>query len=290
MNTKDLPCFLLLLCLWITSHVVSAVSVADNGVNKFREFLTLEELEKQWMDLKFPDVRDFKRRRKPYTINVEGIVGTGKSTFLRYFRAFPSFDVLPEPVGKWTDMNGTDMLQLIYDNPKRWGMAQESYVQMTMLQEHLRREGIAKAMERSLQSGRYIFIENLHRSGNLKEVEYSILNQWYEMFDNFPEFDIATDLTVYLQSNPSVVMERIRKRGRKEEANIAMSFLEDIHTLHEDWLVHRNTSFPLPSKKIIVINTSRPFDTMKKIYKSLAKKIWSIIPDEVKENRHCYFK
>lgn len=39
-------------------------------------------------------------------------------------QAFPSFDVLPEPVDKWTNLNGTDLLQLIYDDPKRWGMAQ----------------------------------------------------------------------------------------------------------------------------------------------------------------------
>ena len=35
----------------------------------------------------------------------------------------------------------------------------------------------------------------LTRSGNLKPVEYNILSQWYDMFDQMPEFDIATDLT-----------------------------------------------------------------------------------------------
>lgn len=54
---------------------------------------------------------------------------------------------------------------------------------------------------------------------------------------------------VYLQTDPSVVMERIKKRGRKEEAHITMEFLEGLQRLHEDWLVHRNTSFPIPSKK-----------------------------------------
>ena len=33
------------------------------------------------------------------------------------------------------------------------------------------------------------------RSGNLQPVEYNILSQWYDMFDQMPEFDIATDLT-----------------------------------------------------------------------------------------------
>lgn len=33
------------------------------------------------------------------------------------------------------------------------------------------------------------------RSGNLQPVEYNILSQWYDMFDQMPEFDIGTDLT-----------------------------------------------------------------------------------------------
>ena len=39
-------------------------------------------------------------------------------------------DILPEPVSKWMDLNGTDMLQLIYDDPERWSMAQVSFNQI----------------------------------------------------------------------------------------------------------------------------------------------------------------
>ena len=46
-------------------------------------------------------------------------------------------DVLPEPVDKWTNLNGTDLLDLLFKDPKRWALAQESYVQLTMLEEHL---------------------------------------------------------------------------------------------------------------------------------------------------------
>ena len=66
-------------------------------------------------------------RKKPFTIFVEGIVGTGKSTFLKAFEKYPMMDILPEPVSKWMDLNGTDMLQLIYDDPERWSMAQVSF-------------------------------------------------------------------------------------------------------------------------------------------------------------------
>lgn len=239
--------------------------------------------ERQWAELEFPSPGDFKLRRgKPFTVNVEGIVGTGKSTLLQSFSPYPSVDVLPEPVSKWTDLNGTDLLQLIYDDPQRWALAQESFVQLTMLEEHLRKEGVAKVMERSIHAGRYIFVESLRQSGALSPVEYEIIAKWYDFLNDVPEFDLSTDLTIYLQTNPKVVMERITRRGRKEEAHITMDFLNSIQRLHEDWLVHKNTTFPIPSKKVVVINTSYPLATMKKIYKSLAKKIWAIVPQEVK--------
>jgi len=261
-----------------------AASVLQNSLLSEEDIVS--HYEQQFSDLTFPSPGDFKLRRgKPFTVNVEGIVGTGKSTLLRYFQPYPSIDVLPEPVSKWTDLNGTDMLQLIFDDPKRWALAQESYVQLTMLEEHLRKEGVAKVMERSIHAGRYIFVESLHKSGALSSVEYEIIAKWFDFLNEVPEFDLSTDLTVYLQTDPQVVMERIKRRGRKEEAHITMDFLNSIQRLHEDWLVHKNTTFPMPSKRVIVINTSHPFATMKKIYKSLAKKIWSIVPQEVKDSK-----
>ena len=33
-------------------------------------------------------------------------------------------DILPEPLYKWTNLDGNDLLKLIYTNPKRWGLTQ----------------------------------------------------------------------------------------------------------------------------------------------------------------------
>jgi len=298
-----LPClFLVLLQVFSTSSFsgnaiprlrsADAAAAAATGGGKPSQTLSenLKAIEAQWADLEFPATRDFRQRSKPFTVNVEGIVGTGKSTFLNFFKKYPLVDILPEPVDRWTNVNGTDLLKLIYDNPKRWAMAQESYVQLTMLEEHMRRFGVAKIMERSLFSGRYVFVENFYRSGLLSKVEYAVLSQWHDFLYYVPEFDISTDLTVYLQAKPEAVMERIKKRGRPEEANISMAFLDSIYRLHEDWLLHKNTTFPLPSKRVIVIDTDRPLSEMKIVYESLAKKIWSIVPQELKQEDLCHIR
>ncbi len=34
----------------------------------------------------------------------------------------------PEPVDKWTNLNGTDILGLMYNDPERWAMLHVSWV------------------------------------------------------------------------------------------------------------------------------------------------------------------
>lgn len=50
----------------------------------------------------------------PFTILVEGNVGSGKSTLLRQFDGSPSeVLVVPEPVGQWQNVSGTDLLMKV---------------------------------------------------------------------------------------------------------------------------------------------------------------------------------
>ena len=36
------------------------------------------------------------------------------------------------------------------------------------------------------------------------------------------------------------------KRGRGEELNIVKQYIDDLHQLHEDWLVHGKHALPAP--------------------------------------------
>lgn len=44
---------------------------------------------------------------------------------------------------------------------------------------------------------------------------------------------------VYLKATPSRVYERIKKRARSEEQCVPLSYIEELHALHEDWLINR---------------------------------------------------
>ena len=66
---------------------------------------------------------ELKRRNKgtdrPFTVVVEGNIGCGKTTFLHHFAKFAKIDILTEPVDDWRNVNGHNLLQLMYEDPSR---------------------------------------------------------------------------------------------------------------------------------------------------------------------------
>jgi len=238
-------------------------------------------------ELKFPELHRQSPTR-PFTIQLEGTVGTGKSTMLEAFQKYPGMDVLPEPVDKWTNLNGTDVLNLLFTDPHRWAATQESLTYHSMITEHLRRVGLVKAMERSIHSARICFAETLRKEGKISEHEYIILDKWYKFLTNMePEtptgFDTSADVIVYLQLSPESAYKRINGRGRSEEATIQMSYLRHLHEAHENWLLKGTSGYPIPAPRIFVLSTEgNTLDESMGIYKLLAEKIWSSVPDKAK--------
>ncbi len=102
---------------------------------------------------------------------VEGNIGSGKTTFLDKFASSSSdVEVFAEPVERWRNVKGDDfflslevklsstcfvtghnLLDLMYSDPPRWSLLFQTYVQLTMLQQHTKiTHKPVKIMERSL--------------------------------------------------------------------------------------------------------------------------------------------
>ena len=77
--------------------------------------------------------------KRPFTIVVEGNIGSGKTTFLEHFNKHEVVEVVTEPVEEWRNVQGHNLLQLMYENPSRWSHIFQSYVQLTMTQNHVRK-------------------------------------------------------------------------------------------------------------------------------------------------------
>jgi len=92
------------------------------------------------------------RSRKAFTVAVEGNIGSGKTTFLnRFCPETDNVDVLAEPVDRWRNVRGNNLLAMMYEDPTRYSLLFQTYVQLTMLERHNQPcDKDAKIMERSL--------------------------------------------------------------------------------------------------------------------------------------------
>lgn len=216
--------------------------------------------------------------KRPFTVCIEGNIGSGKTTFLEHFKKFNNTAVLQEPVELWRNVAGTNLLELMYSDPARYAFLFQSYVQLTMLQLHTFKTACQyKIMERSVYSAR-CFVENMKRTKLLSDVELVVLEEWYSWF--IGSAYIETDLIVYLRTTPEVVYQRMKARSRKEENSVSLEYLKQIHDIHDEWLYHQ-TLFTIPAP-VLVLDGNRNLEEMVVQFEKCK--------DEIFENRYsrCY--
>ncbi|XP_045192650.2 thymidine kinase 2, mitochondrial-like [Mercenaria mercenaria] len=206
-----------------------------------------------------------------FTVCVEGNIASGKTRLLEYFKKFsPIVEVLEEPTNKWRNIQGHNALAKMYEDPARWGAIFQSYSQLTMTDLHTRPHTCpVKMMERSLHSGRYCFIENLHRNEVMPDLDYVVLTEWFEWLTK--SHDIKVDLIVYLRTRPEVVLERVKARLRPEEQCIPLKYLEDLHNLHEEWLINKTTF--QPPAPVLVLDANQDIPSMYQVFEEEKAKI-----------------
>uniref|UniRef100_A0A674PCW3 Thymidine kinase 2 n=2 Tax=Takifugu rubripes TaxID=31033 RepID=A0A674PCW3_TAKRU len=211
-------------------------------------------------------------RGGPGPICVEGNIASGKTTCLKYFGKTNNIEVLTEPVSKWKNVHGHNPLALMYQDPARWGITLQTYVQLTMLVNHLSCPSTSlKMMERSIFSAKHIFVENLFRSGRMPAVDYAVLTEWFDWITT--NISIPVDLIVYLQTTPETCYQRLKHRCREEESAISLDYLESIHQLYEDWLVKRTyAALPAP---VLVIPGDHDLQKMLQLYEENRNTIFS---------------
>ncbi|XP_067950708.1 deoxynucleoside kinase-like [Watersipora subatra] len=192
---------------------------------------------------------------KKLTVLVEGNIGAGKTTFLKFMQEISSdVTALREPVVKWQNISGTNAMEIIYEDPKRWSMTFQSYVQLTLLQHHMEPQtSPVKMMERSIFSAHYCFVRNFHNTGKMTDMEFEILDQWFQWLKDSQKLDV--DLIIYLRVSPSTCLERLKKRSKTEAAGMPPGYLESLDELHEDWLIKRK--FVHPDAPVLVIDANK---------------------------------
>ncbi|RDD45293.1 Thymidine kinase 2, mitochondrial [Trichoplax sp. H2] len=172
---------------------------------------------------------------RKFKIAVEGNIASGKSTFLKRLESNPQVEVLAEPLEKWQDLGGDNLIHKMYEDPARWGYLFQNYVLLTMMDVHNAKQQVPFCvLERSAYSARYCFVENLYKSGLLNNMEYKCYVEWFDFL--MQNCKPKLDLIVYLRATPEVCYSRLKARGRKEEETVSLDYLNDIHECYESWL------------------------------------------------------
>lgn len=168
---------------------------------------------------------------------VEGNIGSGKSTLLDSMENEKDIEVFLEPVDKWCNLRGTNLLNLMYENPEQWTVPFQSYAFLTMMQNHgATTQKKIKIMERSIYSIKNCFLEVLkNKNKELHPVIFEIFDEWFRYAEQSSKLKV--DLIIYLRTSPEISLKRISERGRNEEGQVTLEYLQQLHELHECWLL-----------------------------------------------------
>lgn len=159
---------------------------------------------------------------KKVFIALAGNIGCGKTTAAKIISQHFGLELFDEPV------IDNRFLRDYYANMSRWSFTLQMEFLIRRVEHHELIDTVPKScvQDRSLYEDPEIFAKYLHGLGNMNDNE---LNLYFEYFDRMNKKLINPDLIIYLKVDEvSVLLKRIRKRGRKEEMGITNTFLEGL--------------------------------------------------------------
>jgi len=185
----------------------------------------------------------YEKKMRNTIISLEGNIGSGKSTLLKFLEEALAENkqivFLKEPVDEWeniTDNEGTTMLQKFYVDQEKYSFPFQmmAYISRLALMKKTMEENedCIIITERSLFTDKYVFAKMLYESGKIEDVCYKIYKQWFDTFAK----DYPIEKMIYIKTTPEICHERIGKRSRTGEEQIALDYLKKCDEYHEDMM------------------------------------------------------
>ena len=178
----------------------------------------------------------------PIVISIEGNIGSGKSTVMKFIRERFTNDnrvaFVAEPVDIWReikDEKGVDLLTNFYKDQEKFSFhfQMAAYIsRIASIRKAARNPLITLiVVERSIFTDKNVFAKMLYDDGKISELEYNIYLKWFDEFSTL----INHSINIYIKTTPKVAFERVKKRGREGET-IPLEYLVKCHDYHDVWL------------------------------------------------------
>ncbi|MBC7319160.1 deoxynucleoside kinase [bacterium] len=157
-------------------------------------------------------------------LGISGNIGVGKTTLVECLARHWNWSFYKEPAGE------NPYLKLYYENPERWGLHSQIYFLTNRFEEELRLSKLGRSyiLDRTIYEDGEIFAKIA-----LKGREYETYLKLYRLAIRYLP---KPDLIIYLRAPIDVLIERIKKRERKEEGLISYEYIERLNTAYEEWL------------------------------------------------------
>ena len=183
-----------------------------------------------------------------YLFSIEGNIGSGKSSLVKILKnklkdiKNTKIIYLAEPVEVWEsikDKDGKNAIEKYYENPEKYAFSFQmmAYIsRIHQLRETLKdNTNVIIICERSVFTDKEIFAKMLYDDKKIDDIEYKIYCKWFYEFVK----DIPVAGLIYVKTDPEICHNRVIKRKRKGEI-IPLSYLQNCHKYHEDWLNNEN--------------------------------------------------
>lgn len=200
-----------------------------------------------------------------HVLAVEGNIGAGKSTLLKLLNEHFIIDPVYEPQARWQNIgNGENLLDKFYKDINRWAYTFQTYAFVTRVlaqeQQFQEAKTDVQVLDRSVFCDRYCFAKNCYEMGAMVPLEWQLYCDWFGwLVENY-----VTKPTgfIYLQTDPTVCYERLKKRNNKEESAVPLDYLNRLHEKHENWLVHRQDfAHHLHDVPVLVLPCNNDFES-----------------------------
>ena len=156
-------------------------------------------------------------------ITIDGNIGAGKTSILNYLHTNYNINVDLEPIDKWKPY-----LDNIYLEKKDYfKLLIRIWLDRSWIQE--KNKSSLVIMERSPYFIRNTFNKLIFDTELININENNIINELYDKTDIIWK----SNYFIYLRSSPEKCLDKIYKRGRENEMEISLEYLNNIHEYHE---------------------------------------------------------
>lgn len=170
--------------------------------------------------------------QEPRYIVIEGPLGVGKTSLARLLAEKLNGETLLE------DVEGHPFLTRFYRDPKNYAFQTQIYFL-------LRRYQRAAELHQMDLFSRVVISDYLFEKDrifariNLDDHEFWLYEQLFQLLHSRI---LSPDLVIFLQARSDILLERIRKRGRKFEKSVGTDYVETVNRAFNSFFFHYEES------------------------------------------------